>query len=278
MIKLGKIQELIVDRLAPQGVYLKSIKDENNETVLLPLKEVNRGVEIGDRIEVFVYRDSNDRVISTTKRPKLTLGDIGFLEVVDITKIGSFMDWGLEKDLFLPFREQRGRLKKGREYLVGVYIDKSDRLCATMNVYDMLDINSTYKENDKVEGMVYNINPDMGVFVAIDKKYHGLIPKQKVFRYFKLGEKIEARVVKVRSDGKLELSIRKKAYKQMDVDADEIISKLKSNGGVLMLNDKSSPDLIKKQLQMSKGAFKRAIGRLLKENKIEFVEGGIKLI
>ncbi|MBS4539524.1 S1 RNA-binding domain-containing protein [Clostridium sp. D2Q-11] len=276
MINLGKTQELIVDRLASQGAYLKSTKDNDDESVLLPMKEVEEGVEIGDKIKVFVYRDSKDRIIATTKKPKLTLGDIGLLEVVDTTNIGAFMDWGLEKDLFIPFKEQRGKIKKGREYLVGTYIDKSDRLCATMNVYDMLDTNSPYKEDDKVEGMVYNINPEIGIFVAVDNKYHGLIPKQRLFRSFELGEKIEAKVIKVRKDGKLELTIRKKAYKQIDGDADRILSKLKSNDGVLMINDKSAPGKIQRELKMSKASFKRAVGKLLKENKIKFIEGGIK--
>lgn len=278
MIKLGKIQELVVDRLAPQGAYLMSIEDTEDDAILLPLKEVDEEVEIGDKIEVFVYRDSEDRIISTTKKPKITLGDIALLELVDNTRIGAFMDWGLEKDLFLPFSEQRGQLKKGREYLVGAYIDKSDRLCATMNVYDMLDINAPYKENDKVKGMVYNINSDLGAFIAIDNKYHGLIPKQRFFKDFELGDKIEARVVKVRPDGKLELSTREKAYKQIDIDADKIMSKVESNGGVLMINDKSAPVKIKKELKMSKASFKRAIGKLFKERKIEFIEGGIKLV
>lgn len=276
MIKLGEVQELIVDRFASQGVYLKSLKDNDEDVVLLPIKEVDENVEIGDKIEVFVYRDSKDRIISTTKRPKLTLGDIGLLKVVDNTKIGAFLDWGLEKDLFLPFTEQRGKIRKGTDYLVGVYIDKSSRLCATMNVYDMLKSDAPYSENDNVSGMVYNYNPQMGLFIAIDNKYHGLIPMQRLFKRYEIGDTINARVVKVRDDGKLELSVREKAYKQIDIDADKIMDKLKSNGSVLMLNDKSSPDKIKDELQMSKASFKRAIGQLFKQRKIEFIDGGIK--
>lgn len=278
MIKLGELQELIVDRFSAQGVYLKSLKDNDDDAVLLPIKEVDENVEIGDKIEVFVYRDSEDRIISTKKRPKITLEDIGLLKVVDNTNIGAFLDWGLEKDLFLPFTEQRGKIRKGAEYLVGMYIDKSSRLCATMNVYDMLKSDAPYKENDNVSGMVYNYNPQMGLFIAIDNKYHGLIPSNRLFKRFQIGDTINARVVKVRDDGKLELSVREKAYKQIDIDADKIMDKLKSNKSILMLNDKSSPNKIKDELQMSKAAFKRAIGQLFKQRKIEFIDGGIKLI
>ncbi|NBI05295.1 CvfB family protein [Senegalia massiliensis] len=276
MIKLGEIQELIVDRFAAQGVYLKSSNDDE-DVVLLPIKEVRDDIEIGDKIEVFVYRDSKDRLISTVKNPKITLGDIGLLEIVDNTRIGSFLDWGLEKDLFLPFTEQRGKIKKGEKYLVGAYIDKSNRLCATMNVYDMLRINAPYEENDNVSGMVYNFNPNVGLFIAIDNKYHGLIPKQKLFKRFEIGEVINARVVKVREDGKLELSLREKAYKQIDIDAEKVMNKLNLNEGFINLNDKSSPEKIKKELEISKAAFKRAVGKLLKKGKIEFAENGIML-
>ena len=196
---------------------------------------------------------------------------------MDITKIGAFLDWGLEKDLFLPFKEQSMKLEKGREYLIALYIDKSDRLCGTMKIKDYLESASPYKEGDWVKGTIYSINEEFGAFVAVDNKYEGLIPKKELIGVYVPGEVVELRVTHVKPDGKLDLSLRDKFYVEIGDDADYILNKTKENGGVLMLNDNSSPKAIRKDLNMSKAAFKRAVGRLLKEGKIEFIEGGIKV-
>ncbi|WP_138207918.1 CvfB family protein [Haloimpatiens lingqiaonensis] len=278
MIELGKIQNLEVIRLTPIGVYLNSKEDKSEIDILLPQKQVPEETEVGDEIEVFVYRDSEDRLIATTRKPKINLGEVALLNVVQETKIGAFLDWGLEKDLFLPFNEQTTSVKVGREYLVYLYIDKSDRLCASMRIYKRLPSDSPYKEDDKVKGTIYSIKSDLGAFVAVDNKYQGLISKDEFYGDYGYGDEIEARVVKVKEDGKLDLSLREKAYKQMDKDAEFILEKLKMSDGILNLNDNSSPEEIKENLDMSKKAFKRAIGRLLKEGYIEFVEDGIKLI
>ncbi|KOR24621.1 S1 RNA-binding domain-containing protein [Clostridium sp. FAM 1755] len=277
MIKLGEIQKLEIIREAPMGVYLNSKEDKSENDILLPGKQVPKDAKIGDEVEVFVYRDSEDRMIATINRPKITIGEIAPLKVIEKTKMGAFLDWGLERDLFLPFKEQTYGIQEGKEYLVYLYIDKSDRLCASMNVYRVLGTESHYKENDQVKGFIYDIKKEIGAFVAVDNEYHGLIPKNEIYDKLRYGDIVEARVTKVKEDGKLDLSIRKKAYKQMDEDADIILEKLNSNGGKLYLNDNSDPRAIKELLNMSKNAFKRAVGRLLKEGKIEFIEKGIKL-
>lgn len=278
MISLGEIQTLTVIRKASVGVYLSSREDDFSEDVLLPKSLVPEGTETGDELEVFLYRDSEDRIIATTKKPKITLNDIAYLKVKEVTKIGAFMDWGLPKDLLLPYREQRGEVKAGKHYYVGLYLDNSDRLCATMNIYDFLSTESPYKKDDRVTGIIYDINPELGALVAIDNKYNGLILNKEFYGDYKVGETIEARVVKVREDGKLDLSLREKSYIQMDKDAELILDKLNQKGGKLYLNDKSSPEAINSELKMSKAAFKKAVGRLLKEKKIKFIDNGIELV
>jgi predicted RNA-binding protein (virulence factor B family) len=275
MIKLGEIQNLKIKRFTSPGAYLNEEGIEE-EDILLPKAQIPKEAKVGDSLEVFVYRDSKDRVIATTNKPKITVGEIGHLMVASTTKIGAFLDWGLEKDLFLPFSEQVGRIERGKEYLVGVYIDKSDRICATMKVKNLLSTNAPYKENDKAKGTIYSIHRDIGAFVAVDDKYDSLIPKNELHGVYEVGEIVEVRVTKVKEDGRLNLSLRDKAYVQMDQDATTIMNKLKENGGTLMLNDNSPPAVIKKELNMSKSGFKRAVGKLLKEGIIEFMEDGIK--
>lgn len=278
MIELGRMQKLEVKRITSVGVFLNVENSKRADAdVLLPKKEVPENTEIGDTIEVFIYRDFQDRLIATVRRPKVVLGEIGLLKVVDITKIGAFLDWGLEKDLFLPFKEQSMKLEKGREYLIALYIDKSDRLCGTMKIKDFLESDAPYKEGDWVKGTIYSINEEFGAFVAVDNKYEGLIPKKELLGVYVPGEEVDLRITHIKPDGKLDLSLRDKFYIEIEDDAEFILNKIGGKGGVLMLNDNSSPKAIKKELNMSKSAFKRAIGKLLKEGKIEFIEGGIKL-
>lgn len=276
MIDLGRIQQLEVIKIAAVGAYLNTPNNKQQDNVLLPKKQVPEGTAIGDKIEVFVYRDSSDRMISTTKKPKIVLGELKKLKVVEVSQIGAFLNWGLEKDLFLPFKEQTEKLQKGSEVLVGLYIDKSDRISATMNVYHMLSTESPYKMDDKVKGMIISINKEIGAFVAVDRKYQGLVPAKELFSDHKYGDEVEARVTKVREDGKLDLSLRAKAYLQMDQDADFIYEKLIKSGGFLPYNDKTPPSKIKAEFNMSKNAFKTALGRLLKARKICFVKEGIQ--
>ena len=276
MIELGKIQKLDVVRKTQIGVYLSSLNDNVEDAILLPNNQVQEGIEIGDEIEVFVYKDSEDRMIATMKQPKLTIGQLAPLKVVETTKIGAFLDWGLEKDLFLPFREQVGIVKKGDTYLVGLYVDKSNRLSATMNVYNLLSSESPYNKNDRVKGTVYSISKEMGAFVAVDSKYHGLIPNKELYGNYAEGDSVDARIKWVKPDGKLELSLRKDAYKEIEEDAQTIMNRLETSGETLLINDSSAPELIKTELSMSKAAFKRAIGRLLKEGAIKITNEGIE--
>ncbi len=278
MIELGKNQKLQVVRKTKIGAYLNSKSDKSMEDILLPQNQVPQAIETGDEIEVFVYKDSEDRIISTVRKPKLTIGELSVLQVVETTKIGAFLDWGLEKDLFLPFREQIGTVVKGGKYLVGLYIDSSNRLSATMNIYNLLSTESPYKENDSVRGTVYSISKELGAFVAVDNKYQGLIPNKELYGNLNEGDNIEVRIKKVKQDGKLELSLRKEAYNEIEGDARKIMDRLKLSGGALSINDSSSPEHIKTELNMSKGAFKRAVGRLLKEGAIKITDEGIEMM
>lgn len=274
MIELGKIQELTVLREKEFGVYLG--EDNNPEaSVLLPKRQVPEGVRIGQKLEVFIYKDSEDRLIATTARPRLEAGQTAVLTVKDISKIGAFLDMGLEKDLLLPFKEQNRTLTAGEECLVALYIDKSSRLAATTRIYSYLSNVSPYKKDDWVEGRIYEINENLGVFVAVDDKYYGLLPKKEMFKPFLPGSRLKARVTKVREDGKLDLSLRDKAYLQMNTDAQAVLEAMERGGGVLPFTDKASPELIMGELNLSKNAFKRAVGHLLKEGKIELQEDTI---
>ncbi|MDP2843686.1 MAG: S1-like domain-containing RNA-binding protein, partial [Acetobacterium sp.] len=214
--------------------------------------------------------------ISTTREPKIQLGAFAALKVADITKVGAFLEWGLEKDLLLPYNEQTVKVQKGRDYLVNLYTDKSDRLCATMKIYPLLKVGAPYKVGDWIEGYVYQINPEIGAFVAVDNRYHGLILIKDANSDIQCGEKIHARVSEIRNDGKLVLSPNKKAYKEIPKDAVEILTKLNESQGFLPYNDKTEAFVIKKEFNMSKSSFKRAVGKLLKEKKIRITERGIE--
>ena len=277
MIQLGERQKLVVVKTVDFGVYVAPAAGEAEEKVLLPKKQVPEGTKIGDELEVFIYRDSNDRLIATTNEAKLSLGEVALLKVSQVAAIGAFLDWGLEKDLFLPFREQTKQLKEGDECLVALYIDKSDRLCATMKVYTYLSTESGYKKDDRIEGHVYEISKNFGAFVAVDDKYSGLIPTKEIYGNIQVGDLISARVTGVKEDGKLDLSIREKSYLQIGKDVIRILDILEKYDGVLPFNDKASPETIRREMQMSKNEFKRAVGHLLKEGKITITEKNIRL-
>lgn len=275
MIRLGEIQKLQIIRKKDFGVYLAD-PENKNETILLPGKYVPEGAGIGQEVEVFVYRDSSDRLIATTIMPKVTLGKMAALTVKQVTKIGVFMDWGLEKDLLVPFKEQTYRPEEGQECLVGLYIDKSNRLAGTMKIYDYLETEPPYKKEDMVKGIIYQISEQFGAFIAVDGKYHGLVPRKNFHGGVRPGSEVSARVVRVREDGKMELSLGQKAYIQMDLDADMILKLVDSYGGVLPFTEKATPEVIERETGLSKAAFKRAVGRLLKMEKIQIVNGKIR--
>ncbi|MBO4679926.1 MAG: S1 RNA-binding domain-containing protein [Lachnospiraceae bacterium] len=285
MFNLAKRQTLYVEKLVEFGAYLvpEELKDKKvpaaNEHVLLPKKQVPEGISRGDSIEVFIYLDSADRLIATTTVPKLSLGEVGRLTVKDVTKIGAFLDWGLEKDLLLPFKEQTKRAEVGDEVLVAVYLDKSGRICSTMNVYPYLTTTDKYKKNDRITGTVYQTSDNFGVFVAIDDLYQGLIPKREVYGKCEIGTTIEARVINVREDGKIDLSIREKSHVQAEADSEKLLALIKSYDGVLPFTEKASPEVINRETGMSKNEFKKAVGHLYKKRLIEITfDGKIKLV
>lgn len=277
-MKLGEKQVLTVVKTVDFGVYLAESQDSESR-VLLPAKQVPEGTKLHDKLEVFLYKDSKDRLIATTKEPLLTLGSFAVLKVAQVTKVGAFLDWGLEKDLLLPYKEQLRKVKEGEEVLVTLYIDKSNRLCATMEgLYHLLSTDSPYQKGDTVKGRVYEFSDNFGTFVAVDDKYSARIPDFEDHSHLKIGDIIEANVTKVKPDGKLDLTIRQKAYIQMDSDAKIILQIIDEFGGVLPFNDKVSPEIIKREMHMSKNAFKRAVGHLYKQHLIEFTEKGIRRV
>ncbi len=277
MIELGKMQELVVVREKNFGVFL-SESEGDEAAVLLPRKQVPEGTAVGDRLNVFIYRDSSDRLIATTRTPLLTVGEVGVLTVKDVGKIGAFLDMGLEKDILLPFKEQNHPVQAGEQCLVAVYRDKSGRLAATMNVYRFMSGDSPYHKDDRVSGTVYEINERLGAFVAVDNKYYGMIPEKELYGNVRPGDVVEARVLKVRPDGKLDLSPREKSYIQMDADAQLVWEAIEAHGGSLPFTDKASPEIIKEEFHLSKNAFKRAVGHLLKEGRIRITENSIEKV
>ena len=269
-MRLGEIQKLKIQKKVEFGVYLT----DGEERVLLPKKQVPENAAIADEISVFVYKDSKDRLIATTAKPLLTLGQMGVLTVSQVNKVGAFLDWGLEKDLFLPFKEMTRQPSEGDEILVRVYIDKSERLCASMKgIYDMLSKKPPYQVGDEVEARIYEFGHDFGTFVALEDKYSAMIPRHEGVTKFRIGDVLMVRITGIKEDGKCDVTIRDKAYIQMEDDAQAILDLIDSYAGVLPFTEKASPEVIKRETGLSKAAFKRAIGRLYKERKIT-LEGG----
>lgn len=275
-MKLGEKQRLLVIKRVEFGIYLAEHEDDETR-VLLPAKQVPENTRVGDELEVFLYKDSKDRLIATTNEPYLMLGQTAVLKVLEVGKIGAFLDWGLEKDLFLPFKEMTAKVQPEDEILVTLYIDKSRRLCATMKgIYDLLEKDSPYEKGMNVSGRVYEFSDNFGTFVAVDDKYSAMIPVFEDCSHLRIGDVIEARITNVKPDGKLDLTLREKAYLQMDADAEKVLEVIDEYAGVLPFNDKASPEVIKREMQMSKNAFKRAVGHLYKERKIEITEKSIR--
>lgn len=277
-MKLGEKQTLTVVKIVDFGIYLAEHPDDEVR-VLLPAGQVPEGTGLHDQIEVFLYKDSKDRPIATTREPRLTLGGVAVLRVAQVTRVGAFLDWGLEKDLLLPYKEQLRKVREGDEILVTLYLDKSSRLCATMKgLYHLLTADPPYQKGDTVTGRIYEFSANFGTFVAVDDRYSARIPAFENTEGLQIGDTIQARVTNVKADGKLDLTIREKAYMQMNTDAEAVLQLITEYGGVLPFNDKVSPEIIKREAHMSKNAFKRAVGHLYKERLIEFTEKGIRLV
>ena len=215
------------------------------------------------------------RMIATVREPRSTVGKTAVLTVRQVTRIGAFLDWGLEKDLLLPYHEQPCRVQEGEEVLAALYVDKSGRLCATMKVYPYLSTRSPYGIGDEVQGRVYELSDNFGVFVAVDDTYSALIPAREAAGKYTPGQILSLRVTGVKEDGKLDVSDRQKAYLQINEDAEAVLLLIEDYGGVLPFDDKASPEIIKEEAGLTKNAFKRAVGHLLKEKKAEIRDGKI---
>lgn len=276
MMRLGEFQELEYVKKVDFGIYLAEARD-SSERVLLPVRQVPQGVRQGDKLRVFLYRDSRDRMIATTNEPKLTLGGVAPLLVREVGRIGAFLDWGLEKDLFLPYKQMTCRVKAEDEVLVTLYIDKSDRLCASMKgLYELLETDPPYQRGDTVEGRVYEFSDNFGAFVAVDDRYSARIAKPEDHSFLRIGDVITAKVTNVKPDGKLDLTLREKAYIQMDTDAEKLMEILESYAGVLPFTEKADPEVISRETGLSKAAFKRAVGRLYRARRITLEDGRIR--
>lgn len=271
MLNLGEKQVLTIVKKVDFGVYLAETPD-SKETVLLPAKQVPMESVVGSSIEVFLYKDSDDRLIATTKEPLITLGGLAVLTVTQTGRFGAFLDWGLEKELLLPFREQTENVKEGKAYLVSLYIDKSSRLCATMQVYKLLRCDPPYEKDTYVNGIIYERNPQIGLFVAVDNCFSALVPGKEDYGDHHVGDIVRGRVTSVREDGRLNLSLREKAYMQLEEDGETILALLDANNGTLPFSDKAAPEVIRRELHMSKAAFKRAAGHLMKSGILEIGE------
>jgi len=276
-MKLGEYQELYYIKKVDFGIYLAESEDSETR-VLLPAKQVPEDIRPGEKLRVFLYKDSQDRPIATTREPKLTLGECAQLLVKEVGKIGAFLDWGLEKDLFLPYKEMTSQLKEGDEVLVTLYIDKSRRLCASMKgIYDLLSKDSGYQKDETVSGRVYEFSDNFGTFVAVDDKYSARIPNTEDSSFLRIGDVVEAKITAVKPDGKLDLTLRERAWIQMDADSEKIYKLIESYSGVLPFTEKASPEVIKRETGLSKAAFKRAIGRLYRERRIVLDDGKIRV-
>ena len=270
-MKLGTWNELRYSKKTDFGIYLT----DGEADVLLPQKQVPKGIMPGDSLKVFLYRDSSDRLISTVNKPYIELGEIKKLRVKNVTGHGAYLDWGLEKDLLLPFKEQTAKVAEGKEYLVRMYEDKTGRLCASMRLYGHLKQNEKYERGTHVTGTVYEYRKGLGAFVAIDDEYYGMIHESEIFSRIEVGDTVRARVVKRRPDGKTDLALREEVYVQRISDSEMVYDIINSYGGELPFDDKADKELIRTEFGISKNAFKRAVGHLLKEKKVEIRDGKI---
>lgn len=266
MLQLGRYNHLkVIDKKYNSFILdfgIKMLADKNNA------EEIN----IGDELDVFVYNDTEKGLVATTTPPFAQVGELALLEVVDENKMGVFLDIGLEKDVLLLKNKMEYNLEIGDEVLVAIRLDNKKRLSATMFISDYLEIKKESKIGDMEKGIVYRVNPEMGIFIAIDGRYHGFIHKNKLIGNFQGGEDIEARVTNIRPDGKIEMSLKEAAHIAVDSDSDLIYNYMLKKNGRLDVNDKSDPEIIKKKFGLSKKAFKRAVGKLYKEQKIIKVE------
>lgn len=275
-MELGKYNLLEVARSTPHGLFLE---DQEGNDVLLPGKFIPEGTAVGDHLEVFVYRDNDERLIATTEEAKITLYDFAYLEVTDVNDYGAFVDYGIGKELFVPFREQHMKLEVGRSYLIYMYLDgQTDRLAGSSKIEQFLDNEDVeLKEGEEVLITVWRYT-DLGANVVVNGEHKGLIYKNEVFERMPIGTVRTAYVKQVREDGKIDIRLEKDGYAKVEPNAQKILDVLKKRDGYLLLTDKSAPDRIKQELGMSKKTFKKSIGALYKQRLIQLEEKGIRLL
>lgn len=275
-MRVGEIQTLKVNRISDFGLYLV---DDQEQEVLLPNRFVSLGNAVGDEIEVFVYHDSEDRLVATTDRPLIVKGEVACLKVVDKNIHGAFLDWGLVgKDLFLPNRNQQGGVIPGRSYLVWLYVDNiTGRCVATQKLKNYIDNDIiTIKPRQKVSIVVASESP-IGYRAIINNRHWGMIYKNQIFKPVQIGDKLEGFVKRITDDNRIDLMLREEGYKGVTDSADVLLQLIKDKGGVLEIGDKSSPELIHAETQMSKNQFKRAAGVLMKRGAVDVEEFEIRL-
>jgi predicted RNA-binding protein (virulence factor B family) len=264
---VGRTTALRVRRLGPPGASLARDDDAPDApTILLPKREVPADTKVGDEITVFVTLDSEDRPIATTRMPSVHLGEVAFLRITAITDVGVFVDWGLPKELLVPFREQTRDLKVGERHPVGLFIDKTGRLAGTMRVTEMLREKPVVRPGEWVAGEAWRVDPAVGLFVIVERRFVGLVPKSEPHALAR-GASAMFRVTRVRPDGKFELSLRAKAHEEIEDDAEHVLAILREPDAP-PISEAATPDEIRARFGLSKKAFKRALGRLLKENTI----------
>lgn len=266
---LGRVAQLTIRRFAGPGAYLAidaSDRSERAETILLPGAEVPRDAEEGDELMVFVHLDSEDRPIATTRAPKLELGEVRFLEVTDITSFGAFVDWGMPKELLVPHKEQTRDLHRGEFHAVGLFLDDTGRLAGTMKVSELLRAKGEFDLDEWVEGEAWRDEPDLGLFVIVERSFLGLVPRAEPHD-LRRGQAAQFRVARIHPDGKLELSVRGLAHDELEADATRVLAIL-GKAGAPRISEGASPEDIRARFGLSKKAFKRAVGRLLRDRAV----------
>ena len=275
MADVGMMNKLTVVREAEHGIYLSG---DRHSDILLPKLVVPEGCKIDDEIEVFVYRDSEDRIIATTLKPNAMVGDFACMKAVSVSKVGAFLDWGLQKDLLVPFKEQRHRMNTGQSYVVYVYLDEdTDRVVASSKLNKYLNlVPAEYEEGDEVDLLIFEKN-DLGYQAIINFSHTGMIYENEVFQSLQIGHKVKGFINKIRSDGKIDLALQKTGYENMGSSVDLVLNYLKENNGSMTITDKSQAELIYATFGISKKNFKKALGALYKKKIITIGEGVIKL-
>jgi len=276
MTEIGKINHLYVVKEVDFGIYLDG---GDLGEILMPKRYVPEGTQPEDTIEAFIYLDSEDRLVATTEKPLAMVDEFALLEVVSVTQVGAFLNWGLPKDLFVPFREQRQPMEEGKKYLVFVYLDtNTKRIAASSKIEQYLDnIPVDYDNDEEVDLIIVN-ETDLGYNAIIDNSHFGILYKNEVFQPLNPGDRVQGYIKKIRTDGKIDLRLEKIGYEKITTFVDRIIGELQKNNGFLPLTDKSSPEEIYKTFKISKKNFKVAIGALYKKRFIALEENGIKLL